>query len=461
MVKSWVKAVMFLGLVCVGMGGEPSAPQFQDGDRVCFVGDSITCLGRYTAYVQLFYYTRYPERQILYFNCGRSGGTAGQCLERLSWDVLTNRPTVALVMFGMNDMGGLYGDAAKAPETVEKAIAGKMSGVKVNYNKLLDQLTAAGARLILAGPSIYDDTAKLKTSVQRSNLAMTRWTEEIGRIAGERKCGFADLVAVMNPVNARMQAANSEATLIGGDRVHPGNAGSVVMAYAILKAQQVEPYVSRIALDGVAGKPGELCNCSIEKVERNEKNLSFTCFEKALPFVLPKNATEALNLIPLTDELNREMFTVANLPEGRYELRIDDAVAGTNTSVELAAGVNLAANSQTPQYRQALKLAGLTDEMCGIEYFNFRTKALIREMVVKKNIDPEDGAAVKQFLSASIENKPENKFTYNDYQARLYLKDILPRWDERVRRHAELLKQVEEMRKPKPHQFVLNKVEGM
>lgn len=53
-----------------------SAAPFKDGDRVVFFGDSITHGGFYGEYVNLFYATRYPERNIWFSNSGWSGATA-------------------------------------------------------------------------------------------------------------------------------------------------------------------------------------------------------------------------------------------------------------------------------------------------------------------------------------------------------------------------------------------------
>ena len=54
---------------------KPGAAQpFQSGDTVCYVGDSITHGGSYHAIVTLFYTTRYPDRDIKYYNNGIGGG---------------------------------------------------------------------------------------------------------------------------------------------------------------------------------------------------------------------------------------------------------------------------------------------------------------------------------------------------------------------------------------------------
>ena len=225
---------------------QPTASPFQHGDRVCFIGDSITGGGLYHAYVQLFYSTRYPDRDITFFNCGHPGGTSYDCLRRLSWDVLDRKPTVAMLNFGMNDMSGLYGDANTPTAEIDAGIAKRIAGVEANYRKVLDQLSAAGVRLILSGPPIYDDTVSVETPLQLSNLAMTRWTKRIGEIAKDRNAEFVDLGAVMNSVNTKLQAADPKATIVGPDRVHPGPVGQAVMAFAILEAQGVEPVVARI-----------------------------------------------------------------------------------------------------------------------------------------------------------------------------------------------------------------------
>ncbi len=428
------------------------AEPFRDGDRVCLVGDSITSGGVYHADIQLFYATRYPTRNIVWFNCGHSGGSAGECLRRIDWDVLEHRPTAATVSFGMNDMSGIY------PEPVEENIAKRIDWNIKAYTQVLDKLTAVGARLTLVGPSPYDDTAQLPAKLERSNLAMTRWTERLGKLAGERGCGFADLGAVMNPVNAKLQAADPKATLIGGDRVHPGPVGHAVMAYAILKAQGVDGDVARITLDAASGQPGKLANCAVSAVERGAAGISFTVAEQALPFVLPAAAHGALALVPLTDELNRELLTVSGLAAGRYALSIDGAEVGTWTAAELAAGVNLATCEKTPQYQQAQALAKINEERNSLEAGHVRCRAFVRHsLLTAAKVDPNDEAAVIAFCQARIEGKSQDKYTYDDWMARQFVLNVAPKWPETVARIDAIVRQMAVDRQPKPHRFSLTR----
>ena len=58
-------------------GGEPSVKPFANGERVTFLGDSITHGGLYHANLQLFWDLRFPGSGTRLMNCGVSGGTAG------------------------------------------------------------------------------------------------------------------------------------------------------------------------------------------------------------------------------------------------------------------------------------------------------------------------------------------------------------------------------------------------
>lgn len=108
-----VSVWLFFALYLFGASNGISAqlvPQFQDGARVCFVGDSITHGGSYHSYVYLYYLTRFPDRNFQVWNKGISGDKASHVLQRFEEDIATAKPTVSTLMLGMNDIGRwLYG----------------------------------------------------------------------------------------------------------------------------------------------------------------------------------------------------------------------------------------------------------------------------------------------------------------------------------------------------------------
>ena len=80
---------------------------FAAGARVAFIGDSITHNGRAVAYIQDYYRTHFPEREVRIYNHGIAGDTAAGASCRLD-EVMSVQPTEAVVMFGVNDMGVGY-----------------------------------------------------------------------------------------------------------------------------------------------------------------------------------------------------------------------------------------------------------------------------------------------------------------------------------------------------------------
>ena len=98
--------------ICIGMilaaAGAASvayAEPFRDGDRVVFLGDSLTQGGRYHRIVADYYLTRFPERNIRFFDAGVGGDSVKYCWPRFVSDVVRPKPTVVSVMFGSNDAG--------------------------------------------------------------------------------------------------------------------------------------------------------------------------------------------------------------------------------------------------------------------------------------------------------------------------------------------------------------------
>ncbi len=86
-----------------GLSAQAQVAPFKKGDRVVFVGNSITDGGHYHSYIWLYYMTRFPNQRIDVFNAGIGGDVAGQILSRFDGDVLTKKPTAIALTFGMND----------------------------------------------------------------------------------------------------------------------------------------------------------------------------------------------------------------------------------------------------------------------------------------------------------------------------------------------------------------------
>ncbi|MGH8018086.1 MAG: SGNH/GDSL hydrolase family protein, partial [Opitutaceae bacterium] len=404
-----------------------SAPElFQDGDRWCAIGDSITHTGSYHEWVQLFYLTRYPDRAVTAFNCGISGDTTAGALRRLDWDVLTKRPTVSSVMFGMNDVDRrLYGDTA-GDANLEQTRRERIDAYRANLTNLAGLLQKSGSRVILLTPSIFDQTAEGERPKQTGvNDALAECAAIVRELAEQSGASLVDVHALMDRITREQQAKSAAFTLVGPDRAHPGAPGHFIMAYAFLKAQQAAPFVARLYIN-LESDEVLADNGTAEDVRKQQDGgLLFTWGARALPFPVDPEIQPALSFVPFTQEFNQEVLQVVGLQRGRYELRVDDSSAGIFTAEQFAAGINLAAIANTPQYVQALDVLRLvkaraelvSDNLRRIAQVEFRVAPDLPRPLTLEQVQPlvnerlsslEPGAANASFRRA-LELYPQRK----------------------------------------------------
>ena len=70
---------MLLSLVyinCDYLQAQTTIPRFEEGERVVFVGNSITHGGHYHSFIWLYYMTRFPDKPITIMNAGIGGESA-------------------------------------------------------------------------------------------------------------------------------------------------------------------------------------------------------------------------------------------------------------------------------------------------------------------------------------------------------------------------------------------------
>jgi len=448
-----VSASFVLGSLAL-RAADATAPQFQKGDTVCFVGDSITHGGSYHTQILLFYATRFPDRRFDSYNCGISGDSAGGTLTRYSWDVVPRKPNVATIMLGMNDVWrDNYGKDKTSPE-FEAKHKQALDLYSANMLKLSQTLSDAGCKLIFITPSIYDQTGNQKTNnLFGVNDALGVCAKDCQDLAAKFNGGLVDFHTIMGKVNEEGQKDDPSFTIVGGDRVHPGNPGHMLMAYAFLKAQGVPSTVSEISVDAAKGSVVKQGNCEISDLKAVKGSVSFACKEGSLPFPIAEDVRKTLErFIPLSEDLDKETLTVSGLPEGGYEVLIDGQSVQTCSAAELQAGVNLALNSKTPQYKQAQKVAELLWKRHGI-VGNLRTVAAVRHFTLNRaKIAPGDIEAENKVLDEQLEKSRKNNFTYGVWQIETYKKysgDV----QKLEKEAADLWSQAFVENQPKAHSF--------
>ena len=433
------------------------APKFKDGDRVCFIGDSITHQARYHTQIVLFYTTRFPQMQLTTWNCGFAGDTAGGAVKRYDWDIAPHKPTVATIMLGMNDVSrGLYAEGQTGPEVEAKrreAIANRIA----NIERLAERLSQDGTRIIFLTPSLFDQTGNQKTDkLTGVNDALKACADADRKLAARLGASLVDFNGPMEAINRAGQAKDPGFTTVGPDRVHPGPVGHLVMAYLFLKEQGLSSTVAQMEIDAAQSKIVKQDNCRISLLTAKDGGVSFTSLANALPFPVDSANEKALELVSFTDDLNKEMLKVSGLPRGNYELSIDGRSIRTITAAALNNGINLATISETPQYEQAKEVQSLLTERAYIEGRKLRTFAQVHHLFFS-DLDTVTPEIERRVLEESLDKMRGHESTWNRYRRGVIesYQKILPEKENIERQSAQLLTRIQATQIPKPHVYKL------
>ncbi len=406
------KILSFILVLLLTANTYAQLPPFKEGDRVAFIGNSITDGGHYHNYIWLYYMTRFPDRRLEFFNSGIGGDNVGQMYDRLEKDVFVHNPTVVTLTFGMNDVG--YFDFLKP-----NADSFARERIKETYDryKKVEKVFKdhPSVQKIMIATSPYDETVKgLNNYFPGKSAAMLKVVEFQEASAKENNWYTVDFFRPMTQINLSQQEKDSTYTLSGRDRIHPGNDGHLVMASLFLKAQGLagKP-VAEINIDAASKKVTQSTNCNISDLGVKTGEVSFTYLANSLPFPIDtfphgweerRSMAEALKIIPFMKEFNREVLQVKGLEENKkYALQIDGNNVGAWSGQQFSQGINLAEITTTPQYKQALQVMYLNEERWEIERRLRKYTWVQYDFLKDKNLLFADNDAAMDTIEAHIE----------------------------------------------------------
>ncbi len=364
----------------LGISGLSADFAIHNGDRVVFLGDSITEQRLYTTYIEAYALTRHPDWKLTFRNVGWGGDTSwlrqrahpdegrlfaaeGSALDQmvedsvgrgLARDVLPLQPTFVTVKFGMND----HSYQTFRPDIFRAYVRSQSEISKV--------LQAHQARVFLLTPQPIEERRPDPDKDVR-NESLRKFSDGLKDLAAKTGAGYVDQFDPYLSIMLGERSRDAKAFIGGGDAVHPGPAGQTLMAWAVLKGLGATPTVSTATIDAVS-KAVSTSQCRIEKVESTDGMLSFDRTDEVLPWPIDKAAESSLKLAPVLDDLSWYDLKVTGLPEGSYTVTIDGEAAGTVTAAELRKGWNLS-NAAGPVTQQARDLLGHIFEKNNL-YFN-------------------------------------------------------------------------------------------
>lgn len=431
-------------------------PIFRAGDRWAAVGDSITHGGGYHSYVYLYYVTRYPEQKFTMTNAGISGDSAAGAVGRYDWDIKPFAPTVASIMLGMNDVGrGQYSDKPDTPEMAERK-KGAIDRHAASMATLAQKLRDDQCRLIFITPSIFDQTSTMdKPNNFGVNDALGICGQKARELATKHDGRVVDFHGAMSALNAKVQQGDPAATIVGGDRVHPGAAGHLVMAYYFLKDCGAPKAVTRVEIDAAASAVRSTLNCQADGLSYIGGEMKFNYLAKSLPFPMPPGTQQALAWLPeLWNDLCEELLVIKGLPVGEFTLLIDDAIVVTADHAAWAAGVNLGQLEKSPMLQQAGEVMKLNDKRHSISSRYLRNFAMWRHGLSReKDLDFNDYDAMLERITAKNAARTSNQ-GYHNAMAKVYA-EHKPREVEYIKQSQELTDEMWAKAKPLPRRMLL------
>ena len=193
---------------------------FKQGDRILFIGDSITDAGRCeielgTGYVRIvasLLAARYPELRLQFINMGIGGNTICNLAARWETDVVEQRPDWTSVSIGINDV---WRQVAKREDGIS------LEEFQQTYRQLLERTgQATDSSLILMETTVIGESGD-----DVGNQLLKPYNQAIRDLAKE----FDALLVPMNTEWHRTLAARPECTWTT-DGVHPLPAGHGLMA---------------------------------------------------------------------------------------------------------------------------------------------------------------------------------------------------------------------------------------
>ncbi len=371
-VRQLVASLVLGASLLVGLSATPAEDakppvrviDLQDGDTLVFLGDSITHQCLYTQYVEDYFYTRFPNRRIHFYNAGVSGDKAGDALARFKEDVEAQKAKYITVLLGMND--GTY-------QHFDREIFDRYES---DMTAVIEKIADAGATAVLMGPSMYDarvsltkpprwiaqnpEQAKQVTGYYSAVLAFYgAWCRDQ---ATHRGLGYVDLQGPMEQLTRAARGADPTFTMVP-DAVHPDANGQAVMAFSLLEQMQATRQVSAVTARRINGKWRVTSGTGkVSEIDGDDQRLRFSFRANALPWVLPPEAAQGFAMTKAGHKLSNERLVVSGLEPGRYDLTIGGVKVGTYPHTQLAAKIELQANQATPQYQQALAVAQLNKE---------------------------------------------------------------------------------------------------
>ncbi|MFT6619339.1 MAG: SGNH/GDSL hydrolase family protein [Verrucomicrobiia bacterium] len=190
------------------------------GDKVAFLGDSITAAGRRAGGYCHLVITELNKQGLAVtpVYAGIGGHKSNQMLARLEKDVLSQKPNWMTLSCGVNDV---WHGARGVP----------LDAYQKNITEIVTRAQAAGVQvMLLTSTMIHED------QVNANNQKLVAYNAFLKTLAREKKCLFADLNTDMQNALTTFPKSARKGKQLTSDGVHMNGLGNHMMAKGVLRA---------------------------------------------------------------------------------------------------------------------------------------------------------------------------------------------------------------------------------
>ena len=223
-----VSLCSFLALTATSLtrADEPKTT-LKKGDRIVFLGDSITQAGAgkggYITLIKDGLNEKYKDLEVDIVGAGISGNKVPDLQARVDKDVIAKKPTIVFIYIGINDVWHGQDDPAKgtSPEKFEAGL-----------REVIGKITDAKARVILCTPSVIGE----KTDGSNKNdKKLDEYSDISRKVAKELKLEVCDLRKEFIAKLKETNKDNKEKGILTTDGVHLNADGNRFVAEVMLK----------------------------------------------------------------------------------------------------------------------------------------------------------------------------------------------------------------------------------
>lgn len=321
---------------------------FQKGDRVVFLGDSITEQYQYSTDIELYLTTHFPDWKIFFLNAGIGGDTANGGAGRFQKQILDEKPTAVTINFGMNDGG--YGGFNK----------GSNDFFVQRTTQMVEAAKKAGVRVALISPNAVDPRVQKRFDLYLET--QKQFYAPLKEIAEKHGTAFADQYATTRTALEKMGKEDPEAKKLRpfGDGFHTSPPGGLLMAYAILTGLNAPATVGNVKIEGSKVVAEE--RSKVIDLVTGDGKISFKRTDEAIPMPIQKDWVPYLPFMNDLKELNYYGLEIKGLKNGIWGVMINGKQIGQYSADQLAGGVNLGNASEGPVFDLGQKVFNAINE---------------------------------------------------------------------------------------------------